>query len=407
MQPTTAVRWCRLSVILSVLLLALAAWSGQVMPTFAARVAISRGNLPPVIASAEASAARVLAHPGALIQVPYGVQLPFGEEMNSRAGGLVAVVDSARDNPHDIALVNVRAWEVDGPKMLKVLADCRQRGWLVILFASKQGLPKEAQYDHLIDNGGGPGKADSAMNGIANMMNAWLWACEYASALTRQGKYPGVLMSIFLPGAAEFDAKLQTPEGRVFLGDCQEAIPAGKLAKDYLARLDKLSTDMESPKTKGQIAAAADLIAARLQAGNKVGVSTLSHYMIGDIFLDYQAPWVPFNSPGQAKTAFAKHLQPGDLLLWIGYVGMDSPYEKYGQCIRDAKLDYIAVIVPDADPQNNAADAKVTIDMHWIVGDAEVAVPFPPGKMAPVSGIDQALIYRLIDEVVMERMAKK
>ncbi|MHB0938698.1 MAG: hypothetical protein ACYC6A_20065 [Armatimonadota bacterium] len=406
MLSATAARWYRLSIMLSMLLLALASWAAPVMPDFQARVKFSKAHLPPVITAAEAGAARVLAHPGALIQVPYGVQLPFGEEMNSRAGGLVAVVDSARDNPHDIALVNVRAWEVDGPKMLKVMAECKQRGCLVIVFASKQGKPADAPIDFLIDNGGGSGKEDSAMNGIANMVNAWLWVCEYTAALTRHGKYPGILMSIMLPGAAEFDAKLQTAEGRVFLGDCQEAIPAGKLADDYIARLEKLFTDMQSPKTQQQLAAAADLIAARLQAGKKVGVSTLSHYMIGDIFLDYQSPWVPFNSPGQAKTAFAKNLQPGDLLLWIGYVGMDSPYEKYGQAIRDAKLDFIAVIVPDADPKNNAPDAKATIDMHWVVGDAEVAVPFPPGKMAPISGIDQALIYRQIDEMVTKRLAK-
>jgi len=393
---------------LAMLPAALVAHSAPVMPTFAARLAFSKAHLPPIIAAAEAGAERILAHPGALIEVPYGSQLPFGEEMNSRAGGLVAVVDSAgRKDPNDIALVNVRAWDVDGPKMLQVMAECKGRGCLVIAFASKQGKPADAPIDFLIDNGGGAGKADSAVNGMANIMNAWMWACEYASALTRQGKYPGVLMSIFLPGAGEFDAKLQSDEGRTSLGDSKEAIPAGKLAKDYLARLDKLMKDMKSPKTQQQIAAAADLIAARLQAGKKVGVSTLCHYSIGDIFLDNQTPWVPFNSPGQASTAFAKNLQPGDLLLWLGYVGMDNPYEKYNQAILDAKVDYIAVLVPDADPKNNAPDAVGHIDMHWVLGDAEIAIPFPPGKMAPVSGIDQGLIYRQIDELVAAKLAKK
>jgi len=400
MLSSAAARGCRVVVLLGLLLAVLCA-SAAVMPGFQARVKFSKGRLQPIVAAAETAAARIIEHPRALIEVPYGSQLPFGEEMNSRAGGLVAVVDSAgHTDPNDIALINVRAWDVDGPKMLPVMAECRKKGCLVILFASKKGKPADAPLDFLIDNGGGPGKEDSAMNGIANMMNAWLWACEYTAALTRHGKYPGVLMSIFLPGAAEFDKKLQSEEGRTFLGDWDKPIPAGKLAGAYLKRVDKLVADMKSAQTRQQIAAAAALIAARLRVGKKVGVSTLSHYMIGDIFLDYQTKWTPFNSPGQANTAFAENLQPGDLLLWIGYVGMNSPYEDYGKFIRESKTDFIAVYVPDADPKNNAPDAAAVVEMHWVVGDAEVPLPFPPGKMAPVSGIDQALIYRLIDEAV-------
>jgi len=395
-------------------LVCLSAWAAPVPPVmkdYRARLKVSQKQIKLIVRAAEAAAARKLAHPEALIEDPYAPQLPMGEELNSRAGGLVSVIDPLSQpkiaSPHDTTIITVRSWEGDGEKMLKVAAERKAKGCLIVLFASKKGLPKDAPADFVIDNGGGPGKADAAMNGIANMVNAWMWCCEYTSALTRHGKYPGVLMSIFLQGAAEFDKQLQTDEGRVKLWDCTTPIAAGTLAKAYLKRVEQLGDDMLSAKTQTELTQAADLIAARITAGKKVGVSTLSHYMIGDIFLDYQAPWDAFNAAGEAKTAFAKHLGEGDLLLWLGSIGLSSPYEDYGTFIRECKADYIAYLVPDTDAKNNAPDAKVLIEAHWKIGDAEIALPFPPGKMAPVSGVDQALVYRLLDAMVVARLAVK
>lgn len=382
-----------------------------VMRAYRARLKVSHRQERVIIRAAEAAAARKLAHPEALIEVPYAEQLPIGEELNSRAGGLVSVVyPGGRPkpvSPHDIAIVTVRAWQSDGEKMLKLAADYRKTGWLVLLFASRKGLPKDAPADFVIDNGGGPGPEDAAMNGIANMVNAWMWCCEYTAALTRHGKYPGVLMSIFLPGSAEFDKKLQNPEGQVQLWDCATSIRAGTLARAYLRRVEQLGDDILSNKTQAELAKAADLIVARLAAGKRVGVSTLSHYMIGEVLTEHKAPWDAFNAAGSAKTAFKQHLGEGDLLLWIGYIGLSSPYEDYGKFIRESKADYIAYLVPDTDAANNAPDALCLIEAHWKIGDAEVAIPFPPGKMAPVSGIDQALVYRLLDEMVAERLANR
>src|SRR5689334_1298253 len=55
---------------------------------YAARVPFMRTQVPAVVKSAQASAERILAHPDALIDVPYWEQAGFSEEMINRAGGL-------------------------------------------------------------------------------------------------------------------------------------------------------------------------------------------------------------------------------------------------------------------------------------------------------------------------------
>jgi len=60
--------------------------------------------------------------------------------------------------------------------------------------------------------------------------------------------------------------------------------------------------------------------------------------------------------------------------------------------------------VTDKNPANNAPDAVSHIEQHWSPPDASVRVPFPPGVIAPISGLDQVLLYRMLEESVAARL---
>jgi len=383
-----------------------------VLAEFSAREAFAREQLPAIITAAEAAAGRIVGHPNALINVPYGEQQTFAEEILNRAGGLAnALPDVERSKlttPDDIALLAVRAWAVDGPKMITLSNQYKARGNMVILFASRQGMPEGVQYDYLIDNGGGPNKAASAMNAIANTLNAWLWTSEYTSALTRLGKYPGILQSMVVPGSTEFNQALQkSGEARRFLGDCDMPIPAGELAGVYLKRVDLLIAELQTSTTRRQIDKAATLIADRLQAGKTVGVASCEHFLLSDIFNDNKTPWKPFNVVWRAKEAFPQNVKEGDLIVFFGYIGLSTVSEDYAAAMRGTKADIIASYIIDYNnPANNATEGLCVIEQHWHVGDTEVKLPFPPGSMAPTSGLESALIYRMLDDAASEAMKR-
>ena len=384
-----------------------------VLANFSAREEFARHNLPAIIAAGEAAAKRIAEHPNALLNVPYGEQQTFAEEILNRAGGLAnALPDVERPKlttPDDIALLAVRAWDVDGARMVKLMADYKKRGWMIVLFASKAGLPEGAQFDYLLDNVGGPGKEDSAMNTIANVLNAWLWTCEYTSTLTRLGKYPGILQSMVVPGSTEHNNALQkSGEARRFLGEWNAPIPAGELAGVYLKRVDLLITELLTSTTQRQIDRAATLIAGRLKAEKTVGIASCEHFLLSDIFFDNKTPWKPFNVVWHAKEAFPQNVKEGDIVVFFGYIGLSTVSEDYAAAMRGTKADIIASYISDyANPANNANEGLCVIEQHWHVGDTEVKLPFPPGSMAPVSGLEAALVYRMLDDATAGKAAAK
>ena len=378
---------------------------------FSARVEKVKKNVPEIVRVATVAADHILAHPGALIDVPYGEQPSFAEEVLNRAGGLSNPLPNVERaglvTPNDISLLSVRAWDEDGAKMIPLMQSARKRGWKIFLFASRAGMPKDVIYDHLIDNGAtSGGKDEAATNALTNILNSWLWTCEYTAALTRGGKYPGVLSSILAAGADEHNKKIQTPEGRPFLGVSEKPIAAGALAAVYLRRVDVLLKDLGGEKVQSEIARTADIIVRYLKAGKTVGTATVTHFLMSEIFENRKTPMKPFNSVWHSKTAFKENLKPGDLVVWIGYVGVSTLYEDYLTAIRDAKVDLVASFVLDKNVPNNAPEALSVIAQNWSIPDAEVPVHFAPGRIAPVSGLDQGLIYRMLEDAVAARLPK-
>ena len=163
------------------------------------------------------------------------------------------------------------------------------------------------------------------------------------------------------------------------------------------------------PVFKGQIpavVASAQLVADRMNAGGTVGVSGVGHVILDEVKTDMKAPWKGFQAVNAVSTAYKKNLRPGDLLVWIAYVGMNSAYDDYAKYIKEAGLQLITCYAPDKEWGEYPTDVLAHIDQCWQLPDAEVSIPLFPEKMAPVSGINSGLILRMLDDEVAARLKK-
>jgi len=387
------------------------------LEAFTRRVAFARRQLPRITRSAEAVAARLVAHPKLLINVPYWPQQTFAEEMLNRSGGLALALPTIERTkeatPNDVVLFSMRSWQMadrEGlQKRLSLLKEYRKKGWMIVLFASKIGIPSDVEVDVLIDNGAtSPGAEQAAVNTLANDLNGWLWCCEFVSAMTRHGKCTGILKSATLKGSEEHNKPLQTHAGRHWMGTCDTPIPKGQLANIYLKQIDRLIAELSGPRIQAQIRRAAELVSRKINAGGKVGVASCSHFLLSEAFQSSKTPWHAFNVVWQTKNgAFEKNMKKGDLLVWFSFIGINTPYEDYATHIRACGAEFITSFLPDKEnPQNNAPDAAAHIDQSWTYGDAVVPIPYAPGHMAPISGINQGLLYRMLDDEASARLKK-
>jgi hypothetical protein len=379
----------------------------RLLQSFNARLLVSERQIPAILKSAESAAQRFAQHPDTLVTVPYGDQSSFAEEILNRAGGLAIALpleERPRHNratPHDIFLFSVRSWEKDGARARRQLTQAASNGWLTVLFASKAGRPTDIPADLLIDNGAsGPGDDEAALNAIANVLNVWLWQCEFVAACSRHGEVPGILQSIYFPEAVAHNGPIQ--KDRLIRLPCSNAVPQGVLAHLYLDRVHRLVEDLNRKPVRAQIETSVALIRARVAAGKTPAISTCTHFGMNEIAHNTRAPWKPFQAVWKASTAVTNTVHRGDLLVWISYIGISTPYEDYGRYMRESGADFITCFVPDSDPSKNAPDALAHIDQSWALGDAEVPIPFPPGRMAPVSGLNVGLIFRMLDEAVAD-----
>jgi hypothetical protein len=388
---------------------------------FTNRVEISKAQMPRILEAAEAAAARKVAHPEALINIPYSLQPSFAEELLNRSGGLAEALPSEERpklvTPDDIVVFSIRSWEANGEKGMAYLKECRKKGWMIVLFASAAGRPNDLEVDHFIDNGAKTGgEADAAVNCVANALNGWLWACEYASALTRRGRHPGLLQSITTAGAPAHNRVYQNPSTRHRNYPCETAVPSGDLSRIYLQRVDRMIADLSGPATRGQLDRAAELVAGRLREGRKVFVSTCTHIMLDEMGRNNKTPWTALFTLRNMKEVLAKETKPGDLFFWLSFNGVSiwqypdttgpsKVFIEYDQPLRESKVDLITCFARDPlHPDNNGPGAVAHIEQNWNFGDAEVPVPFPPGRMAPVSGLYQGLLYRMLDDAASAKL---
>ena len=390
-----------------------------VLRRFVDRLPDLRARTPDLTAAAEASAVRILEHPAAVLNVPYTELTGLGDELTNRAGGLAIALPLEGGRlrqltPHDVVLLSVRAWDTDGDVMLEKLADYRERGWLTTLIASRAGAPEDIEARgaaFFVDNGAPDGGAEHGrVNVLVNTALAWMWCCEYVSAMTRRGKVPGILISIGIPGGTEYDRRIQTLDGRLQLTDTDVAIPPGELARMYLGRLHRLVDNLASAPRQGQIKAAADIAADYLQRGRSVVVAGVGHIITGEQNKDYKSPFRGRHYAQVNRGELKRDFEPGDLLIWIGYSGgVNAIGHNFAKHIEEAELDVITCYTPDprldTPDLGNIHKPLAHIDQSWSIGDAEVRMAVPPGHMAPISGINAVLILRMLDDEVARRLA--
>jgi len=400
----------RLAVLLLIALLHVAAHAVQpALRDYNARLDGMKRQIPAIVKSAEHAAENMLEHPDALITAPSYEQRGFAEELKNRSGGLARVMNlgEVESTKHDIVLLSVRSWETQAAYIRRRVKAYHKSGWTVTVIGSKAGRPRDLGADFFIDNGAPSGKAEHGrINAIANVTLGWMWCCEYAAAMSRQGKFPAILLSAFMPGSAEYDASIQTPEGRATVVDCPVAIPPGELSNLYLTRVRALLKDLQSDRAQGQLGQAAGVIAGRLAKGGTVGISGFNHFGQDEMSVQSKTPWINFRSGSMVGQALRTHLKPGDLLVWFAYAGMNTPYADYEKYIAEAKVDLITCYAPDPVLAKDPPPALAHIDQSWALPDAEVPIPVFPAKMAPVSDINAVLLMRMLDDEVSARLKK-
>ncbi len=385
---------------------------------FSGRLSHIKDRTPDVIKAAEASVASILQSPEtALLHIPYTDLTGLGDELQNRAGGLAhARTLYARRNrttEDDVVLLSVRAWETDGEEMLEKLNTYRDEGWTTTLIASSAGAPddvKEMEDVFFIDNGAPDGSSGyGRINVLANTALAWMWTCEYVSAMTRQGWLPGILISIDLPGGRENNRPLQTRQGRLKLTETEVAIPPGELARKYAWRLEQLADDLAGAKRQNQIKDAADITAEFLNNDRNVVVAGVGHLITGEQNKDHLSPFQGRHFRQVLHGELERDFNPGDLLIWIGYSGgVNSGHNDFSKNIAKAEMDVITSYTKD--PRREKCDLGeipeplAHIDQTWAIGDSEVRMVVPPGHMAPISGINAMLILRMLDDEVVRRL---
>jgi len=396
----------------------------SILAAYRRRLAQVRRQLPAITAAADAVAQRWVERKNVLIQVPMlGDSTGFATETTFRAGGLDNV--SLPYGPDRISAANdvmvyaPRSWETGVEYLKGPLAENRQAGMLNIVFASKAGAPADLPIDFLIDNGAtGGGKNEAALNQIVNITNGWLWSCELTSALTRRGQRPGILLGMTLPGSTANNKEYQIKPRALYPWD--KPIAAGELANAYLRGIDKVLSDLESRPHLQQFNRAVDLAVQRLRAGKDVWVASYTHALDTEALLDIKSPIKAFHgySNNYKGELFAQNLKKGDLIFWFGEWTVNTPTLDYIDIIRKTGADYIASYRPIREPMEpmegdkifydqKMDDALMILEQRWPYENAVVDIPFPPGKMAPVSGVYASLLYRMLDEAIASRVGAR
>lgn len=175
--------------------------------------------------------------------------------------------------------------------------------------------------------------------------------------------------------------------------------------------------DLSGETTREEIDRAANIVAARLREGEQVFVSTSTHIMLNELGKDNKTPWTPLNTLRRMPKVLADRTQPGGLFFWLGFNGVsiwwypenEGPTElfiDYDTPLRESGVDLITCFAHDPlHSDNNGQGALAHIEQNWGFGDAEVPVPFPPGRIAPISGLYQGLLYRMLDDTCSRLLA--
>lgn len=373
---------------------------------FSARMQAIRDVIPVITSAAEEAATVIGTNHQAQIYIPAREGFGFHEEMISRAGGL-SQIRNGWCGLDDVVLFAVRDWEELGSDAVRMISFWKEHGHVVIAFASKNGMPLDAQPDFLIDNFAPDGSAKHAhVNALVNVVLGWMWCCEYGAAFSRNGLFPAITKSITPVDSWGHNEGTVAPDGNVRFYKCDVKIPRGDLASVYLYRVRKLLSDICDPHVAQPMAEAVRIISDRLESGHRVAVAGLGHMILEEPKHGLISPMIGFRAVSMLPDSFSNVVDKGDLLVWLTYMGMDSAWDDYGTAIRQSGADLIASYAESVPPSSKEG-MLVYIPQSWSIPDAEVAIPVPPYAMAPVSAVNRVLLLRMLDEAVAAELSAR
>jgi hypothetical protein len=213
----------------------------------------------------------------------------------------------------------------------------------------------------------------------ATLAVSWSLELEIVSALSRKGKTAAILGSIFAPGADEYDKKIS---GKLFVDEPKiDPIPAGKLAKDYLALCRKQISAFIEKQQATKLRAAAQKLADCQKRKGVIFTLCDGHFWVKGVSIPpalsrlvlYGAAWQWENFKG---------MKPDDTLLYFGYI-------KYPQPAVDAALKAGSDAVVFAVDEIPANDKVAPVQLTWEKWDGAIEIPNYPYKPAPASAVVQ------------------
>lgn len=388
----------------------LVCWAGIALggfyEEFSARMFDVRNVIPDITAAAEEAAAVIGTNHQSQIYIPARECFGFHEEMISRAGGLSQIRGKWR-GLDDVVLFAVRDWEELGEDAVRMISTWKEQGHVVIVFASKAGMPAGVNPDFLIDNFAPDGsRKHASVNALVNVVLGWMWCCEYGAAFSREGLFPAITKSITPVDSWGHNEGTVAPDGNVRFYKCDEKIPQGDLASVYLYRVRKLLSDIRDPHVAQPMAEAVRIIADRLESGHRVAIAGLGHMILEEPKHGLVSPMIGFRAVSMLPDSFANVVDEGDLLVWLTYMGMNSAWDDYGTAIKRSGADLIASYAESVPPSSKDG-MLVYIPQSWSIPDAEVSIPVPPYAMAPVSAVNRVLLLRMLDEAVAAELSHR
>jgi hypothetical protein len=173
-----------------------------------------------------------------------------------------------------------------------------------------------------------------------------------------------------------------------------DPMPPGLAGRRYLARLANIMRRLRATQMD-EFAAAGRMIARTQARGDTVWVSLVGHLPPSQ---PEQIPQerMPFTVlPGREPSDALDRVEPGDLVLYIGYY---EPFGPWVKAVHEAQARIVTVVSGTPQRPAWALGADVSIDGCWAWGDALIALsPAETGlSMLPPSGVIQSAAFWML-----------
>ena len=344
----------------------------------------------------------------------------FVAEACDRAGGFRQIQPVPVDGKltkNDVVLAGTVELKPDA--QVEYLKKLKESGALIIVFGSKNAKAASVG-DYLIDNGIDAGLAPVMTVGkgepigptalMANVINMWTFSAELVGAVNRLGKMPTLWQSMFVPGAAPRNSRIEKmefdPKVKV------EPVEAGVLGHQFVAAA---LSDLENIKKNelDKFVQAGKLCAETIKSGHKVVAGIIGHFMVEQMRMPGYPNIFTVKANEYGRDFLKPVLNKGDVFLHVGY--SYTPVEEL-TLAREVGAKTIAVFTPgpvkvgEGTPvAPDMSQIDIYIDPYWKHGDAVVEVPGYDTKIIPVSGVVMITCYWMILGETLKNMepAKK